>query len=223
MIPNWYARAALAFLYLAVPNAAELDAVITNSQWHLALLVFLVIIAAPPSRVGWKVFDGVVVLLTGLSGPFCIMLAPIILFRWLKVRNPFLLRLLVIDLITSIVEIATLLSNFSSGRAHVALGINGIQLARIIVGQVFLASMFGPQGYSVVAYSTWWATWWVPVILLIAAVAFLALTLRRAPQELHLLWLFGALIFSAALFAPLNTVQGTYWQYLALSKVEPTL
>ena len=215
LIPNWYARVALAFLYLALPNAAELDAVITNSQWHLALLVFLVIIAAPPSGARWKVFDGVAVLLTGLSGPFCIMLAPIILVRWLKVRNPFLLRLLVIDFITTVVQIVTLVTSISSGRAHAPLGISGIQLVRIIVGQVFLASMFGPRGYSILAHGSWWATWWFPLILLLAAVAFLGLTLRRAPQELHLLWLFGALVFIAALFAPLNPVPGTYWQALA--------
>lgn len=98
LIPNWYARVAIALLYLAIPNSYELDASVTYIQWHLALLAFLVVIAAPRSGRAWRVFDGAVILLCGLDGPFCLLLAPIILLRWLRVRHPRLLVLLAIDL-----------------------------------------------------------------------------------------------------------------------------
>ena len=70
LIPNWYARGAIALLYLAIPNSSELDASVTYIQWHLALLAFLVVIAAPRSGRAWRVFDGAVILLCGLDGPF---------------------------------------------------------------------------------------------------------------------------------------------------------
>lgn len=98
LIPNWYARVAIALLYLAIPNSYELDASVTYIQWHLALLAFLVVIAAPRSGRAWRVFDGAVILLCGLDGPFCLLLTPIILLRWLRVRHPRLLVLLAIDL-----------------------------------------------------------------------------------------------------------------------------
>jgi hypothetical protein len=215
LIPNWYARGAIVFLYLAIPNSSELDASITYSQWHLALLAFLVVIAAPPLTRRWKVFDGAVVALTGLSGPFCLFLAPIIALRWLRTRAPALPWLLGIDLLTCGAQAVTLLANISSGRAHVALGANVVELARIIVGQIVLASTFSMKGYAIVSVSGWWASGWFPPLLLLAAGAYVGVALRRAPQELRLLWLYGALIFAAALFSPVTGGPWTYWERLA--------
>jgi len=45
-------------LYLAVPNAAEIHANITNAHWHLALAACLVLLARPASGRGWRIFDG---------------------------------------------------------------------------------------------------------------------------------------------------------------------
>jgi hypothetical protein len=67
----------LASLYLLMPNTAELHANVTNSQWYLALAAFLIVISdAAPNRI-WKAFDNVLLLLSGLSGPFSIFLTPI--------------------------------------------------------------------------------------------------------------------------------------------------
>jgi hypothetical protein len=73
-------RVLLAVIYLALPNCFEIDATITNSQWVLALIGFLVLAASLPRASGGRVFDACVLLLCGLSGPFCILLFPIALF-----------------------------------------------------------------------------------------------------------------------------------------------
>jgi hypothetical protein len=80
---------------------------------------------------------------------------------------------------------------------------------------VFVAATLSARGYYVVATTGWWATEWFPVLLVCAGVTFLGFTLRRAPEELRLLWLFGALVFAASLFSPVTNGDGTYWQRLA--------
>ncbi|NET62611.1 MAG: hypothetical protein F6K47_42925 [Symploca sp. SIO2E6] len=47
LIPNRYSRLFLAFLYLALPNSIEIHANLTNTQWHLAIVAYLVVAATP--------------------------------------------------------------------------------------------------------------------------------------------------------------------------------
>jgi hypothetical protein len=72
-------RCILALLYLLVPDSSELHATVTDSEFHLAVMTFLLFIAqAPRSRAG-KSFDVVVLVLSALTGPFCILLFPVAL------------------------------------------------------------------------------------------------------------------------------------------------
>lgn len=215
LIPNWYARGAFAFLYLAQPGSFELDAAMTYSQWHIALLAFLIVIATPRTSLWWRVFDGGVLLLAGLSGPFCLLLAPIILLRWLRTRSPHLMRLFALDIVASAVQVVVLVANLSVERAHGALGISAVDLSRIIAGQILLAATVGGRITALVALTNWWVAGWLPVLFAIGVAIFLALALRSAPQELRLLWLFGALILATALASPVTSGPGTYWQRLA--------
>ncbi|HEU5343075.1 MAG TPA: hypothetical protein VFU60_01905 [Ktedonobacterales bacterium] len=215
LIPNWYARGAIALLYLAIPNSYNLDATLTYAQWHLALLALLVVIATPRSGRVWKIFDGAVILLSGLSGPYCLALAPVILLRWWRTRNKQLLGLFAIDLFTAAVQVAVLLANMSAQRGQEPIGASVVELARIVAGQLFMATLFSGKGYAVINTTSWWASSWFPILVSVCGVGFIALMLYRAPQELRLLWLFAALIFGSGLLAPIGSFSGTYWQQLA--------
>jgi hypothetical protein len=215
LIPNWYARGAIAFLYLAMPNSFELDASVNYLQWRLALLAFLVVVATPRSSLRWKVFDGAVILLIGLSGPFGLLLAPIILLRWLRTRNKQTLALLAIDLGDAVIQVAVLLANVATERGHGALGASAVDLARIVGGQLFVATTFGMSGYMRIALAGWWVAGWLPMLVAVAGVAVVGFALSKAPQELRLLWLFGALVLGGALLSPNTHGAGTYWQLMA--------
>src|SRR5438105_8481905 len=89
VIPRLSVRAAIAVLVIALPNAYDTGDNLTNAQWHLGLIAFLVIFAKPPRRVAGWVLDGVIIVLGGLTGPFCILLEPLIGWLWLRDRrNP---------------------------------------------------------------------------------------------------------------------------------------
>lgn len=215
LVPNRYARALIALLYVAMPNSFERDAAMTYSQWHIALLAFLVLVAARRSSRGWRLFDAATLLLAGLSGPFCVMLLPIVIIQWWRSRDRFILFLLCLDVAAIVLQSIVLLTNFAGHRAHGPLGVDAMELARIVGGQLFLGGTLGMRGYSVVGQLTWWSAGWLPLLIAIGGTTFTTFALRRAPVELRLLWLFGALILAASLISPVTDGPGTYWQRLA--------
>ena len=74
LAPSRSFRLLLAATYLAIPNSWEVDANLTNAQWHLALVALLCLLAAPGNP-AWKLVDVVATILSGLTGPFVIVLA----------------------------------------------------------------------------------------------------------------------------------------------------
>ncbi|HMS41456.1 MAG TPA: hypothetical protein PKE69_14585 [Pyrinomonadaceae bacterium] len=71
LLPDTPLRFFAAFIYLALPHSYETHANLTNAQWHLAFLAFLIIIAAPSEKTTGKIFDFAAVSLSAGSGPFC--------------------------------------------------------------------------------------------------------------------------------------------------------
>ena len=70
-------RLLLAFLCFGIPGVHEVWGNLPNSQWQIALLSFLILIASPPqSRLGaW--FDRIALSIGALTGPYCVLLLPI--------------------------------------------------------------------------------------------------------------------------------------------------
>lgn len=68
LIPRLWHRLVLAFLYLTTASGWEIGSNITNAQWHVALLMFMVLIASHPSTSSWKVFAPYTELSTSSSG-----------------------------------------------------------------------------------------------------------------------------------------------------------
>jgi len=70
IVPKFYARFLCSLAYLLLLGTAETHANLTNVQWRLAILMFMIIIVPESKKLGWKIFDGLFLLLAGLSGPF---------------------------------------------------------------------------------------------------------------------------------------------------------
>jgi hypothetical protein len=74
-------RAGLALAYLLIPSF-ELDANLTNAQWHLAVLATLVVVARARRGWTWRGFDVVAMVLSALTGPFGFLLILLARQRW---------------------------------------------------------------------------------------------------------------------------------------------
>jgi len=199
-------RAAFALFYIISPNAFELHVVDTNTQWHLTLAVALLSFAEPPSSWVGRVFDIVVFALVGLSAPFCIVLAPLVLvFFWFRRHSWSLVQAGILGL-SALIQIAMIHS--SPTRTTGTLGANLPRFLRIFGGNVIGASIFGAFGIGKYA----------PMILIVLASVGGAVlyfyVLRFSSLEIKLFTLFGLGIFLASLRSPLVPPNVPPWQSL---------
>jgi hypothetical protein len=218
--PRLWHRALLALLLVSAPNLNEVHANVTNSQVHLAMLAFLVLLAEPPPRRGWRVFDAVTLLLSGLSGPFCLVLVPVAalgLWRW---RDGWSLARLGWLLGAAALQGAVLLGRRPSARGTpTALG-NGASLDNlldILGGQIFLGSLVGVWNYATLHAGTLAQQPW---LMIVAAIAGLAFVVRAAwvsdSLALRALLLFAALHLTAALASPIILGDRPKWELLQM-------
>ncbi len=212
VIPSVWLRCLFALLYLLLPNSQEINANLTNAQWHLAFLAFLVVIADDGGW-PWRAFDLLVVMMSALTGPFVVVLAPIALVvyfvrrrRWTVVLTAVLGVLAAVQL----VEFAT----SGSYRSHLApLGVSGPRFAEILGGQVVGGTAIGPPATSPGQLAS---HPWLSAVLLLIGAAIVAFAMWRGPVELRLLNAFAGLILLSALASPVVSASGFQWQGLAV-------
>jgi hypothetical protein len=206
---NWAplpTRVLLAAIYLAIP-IREIHVVLTNSQWHLALAAVLLAFASRPQ--GWpgRLFDCVLFLTAGFSGPFCVVLAPLVLLFWWLRRQPWSLVILALMSIGAFTQAVGVLLH-SGVRTQGPLGAGPEPLLRILGGNVVGDAIFGGFPLSSLA----------PIVLLApAAIGGLCIylyCLRSANLEWKLFLVYCAAIFTASLYSPLIGGSQPLWYRL---------
>jgi hypothetical protein len=205
-------RLAASFLYLALPNTFELDATITNLQWHLALAALLVLLGSPASNCAWCVFDAMVLVLISIDGPMGILLVPIAAVLWHK-KPAIRSKMITLALLLSGALIQAITILFHSRPANS----NGASLSRLIsiLGrQVFLASLLGMN--SVYRIMRMHSSFTIEVTVTVLGLSILLYGLWRAPLEVKLVLSFAAMVFAAALTHPLANPTGPQWEYLRI-------
>jgi hypothetical protein len=201
-------RIVFAAVYLEIPNAGEIHVVLTNAMWHLALAAILLALSLPPK--GWpgRLFDCAVILLAGLSGPFCILFTPLVsIFWWLR-RQSWSLVILAVSAVSMAVQLFSL-AHYGSARVVRLLGATPQLFVRIVAGNVFAGAMFGGHKFAVL----------VPLALLllifVVGVGICMYCLRHASLELKLVLIYCFALLLAGLRSPLITEAGPLWQTLA--------
>lgn len=205
-------RATLAFIYIALPNCREINATITNAQWHLALVACLLLISSPPVSRASKIFDVLVFVLCGATGPFAIPLA-LIAGIWLAFRRtrwgywP-----VAIFACAAAIQTYALLAIDSATRSHWPLGASAEWLIRILAGQVYLGTILGSNDLAFRASMSFLAC------VAIVGSMLMAYCFYQARLEWKLFLLFSLLLFAASLRSPmtLRPEDGkTVWQLIA--------
>jgi hypothetical protein len=186
-------RMLMAALYLAIPNAPEIHIVLTNAMWHLAVLQALLAFSVPPLSWRGRVSDILLFAIGSVSGPFCILLLPLVLAYWWMRRYRWTRVVLGIMFLGVVIQVLTLLHAVRTPGAP--LGVTLVRLLRIIAGNIFVNSMIGSGG----AYMR------IP-LLLVAAIGGLAIMVwgwRSAPLALRLYIAFAVFALMASLRDPL--------------------
>jgi hypothetical protein len=199
-------RLLMATAYVAMPNTREIHIVATNTLWHLALAAALVALANSPRTWLGRFLDIVLVLAASLSGPFCILLAPIVLIFWWLRRQPWTFVIFLLMTIAACTQIAVLLHN--PVRAHAALGARPDPLARIVGGNIIAGALFGGWAFASKA----------PVVLLLAAaivgISILIYCFSCANLEWKLFQIYCVAVCAASLASPLVAGDRPLWELL---------
>ena len=212
LIPNAKLRLAAAVIYLLVPHSAEVFVNVTNSQWHLALLCFLIIIASKPKTKAWKIFDISVFVISAASGPVCILLIPIVVLKYFYRREKWLIPLGAILAAGTALQIYGLLTSVRPIQTN--LGAKAELLAHIAARHLFASPIIGGFGYKLIEKSGD-AELIIVVIIALLGFGLTAYAFVRSNLELRLFIIFSVLIIAAALYSPAVTADPGQWKVIA--------
>lgn len=207
-------RTLMAAIYLALPNMREIGAIVTSSQWILALCAFLILVASPPRSFAGRIFDISLLLICGLTGPFCVFLLPVAIFLAWRRREVWRWTCAGTLAVPCLVQSWGLLVVDRSGRAHAPLGASLPLFARILGGPVFLGTLLGGNGLGSHKNPS------IFILLLCVAIGgsiLVVICFLRSTIEMKLLLLLTAALLAGAFLSPATyPAPGvTRWQLLA--------
>lgn len=188
-------RMVLAAIYVAIPNSREIHVVATNSMWHLAVSAVLIAFASSPRTWRGRVFDSVLLLEASISGPFCIVLVPLILIFWWRRRQPWSLVISAVTGIGAFTQMLLIL--FDTNRVPRPLGATLGKFFRVLGGNVFAGSLIGGHSFST-----------TPAVFILLAtlvgVSICLYCLRFANIEWTLFLVYCAGVYAASLHNPVG-------------------
>ncbi len=210
--PSRVGRVPFALVFLTLQNSGEVYVNLTNAQWYLALLAFLVTVSDLPRSLMGRVFDGAVLILSGLSGPFCLFTLPVAVWAALRPGGQGRGKRLLLVLGTVLVQGAFIAFTAGAGRLPQDLGATIPLLARIIALQVAVGALMGEH---TIGWLTTWAPWYgrsVPFGITAAWLALTIIALWRGTVLLRQATLFAWAVFGAALWHPNISPAIPQWQ-----------
>jgi hypothetical protein len=219
VVPSAGYRLLMAFVYLMMPYTIEAHANLTNAQWHLAALAFLVLVARSPATRGARCFDLGVLAMCGLSGPFCLMLLPIAGLRLWHERSRDDFSKVAVLLAALFVQAAMYFGGPAGARSAAPLGAGPRMLARIVATQVLLGAELGYRTISRLPDAAFWQGNVLPVCICAAALVLAAVALLRGGWALRGLCLFAGLVLAAALAKPQVSQTHAQWPFLAVPPI----
>ena len=197
--PNRPSRMLFALIYLLLPNSFEVYANLTNAQWHLSLVAFLLLAAPARTRRG-RAADLLAIALCGLSGPFCLFLLPVSIWQAWRRRDRDSAWKLALVFACCIVQ-ATLAIDAGRG-APPLLGAGPRRLAVIVALQIILGTELGRHAMPGVLHGVLWSDNAVPILISAAAAGLTLMAIISGGVLLRQFILYAALVLSAGLLRP---------------------
>jgi hypothetical protein len=139
-------RMAFAAAYVGIPNAREVHVVCTNIQWHLYLVLALLVFAEPPEGIAGKIFDVLAVSLIVLTGPCGIVMLPLAAIFWYVRRQRWTPVLIGILTAGSMLQLFMILRHYSE-REQGPLGATMGLFVRLLGGNGFIGALLGSHRF----------------------------------------------------------------------------
>jgi len=210
LVPSLKLRLFISFCYVIVPNSWEVNLNVTNAQWHLSILAFLLIVCPEPKQVFLKVINSVVLIICGLSGPFSVFLSPIAAYELYEKRTGETLRKAILVCSTAAIQLIILLRTMEATRSTAPLGASVESFIQILGNNVFTGGILGGSGTTMIG--AWLSTLnycHVPVAIILITVA-----ISRSPVIYREFIFFAFAIMIAGLIKPQASLTEPQWPLL---------
>jgi len=141
----WY-RVAFVLYYILMPNVAEGFVNITNVHWYLSIYLLAVVICKEAEGFTGKAHDFIVLLISGLSGPFVVFIAPCLIIKRIYARGGVINAIKGINLfdavmaICCVIQLWAILTTSGSTRIDAPLGYSFGLLADIVSCRIIYGS-----------------------------------------------------------------------------------
>lgn len=205
-------RILLAVLYLGVPNVATVQGNLTNAQWHLAILSFLVLVGSSPKSRWAAAFDVTALVLGALTGPFALVLLPVaVIVAWVRRGRWTLVRAGIVSL--GVVTLPFTLATSLRPKAVGGLGASVTAFCQLLTFQVFVPVFRGINNSVAFMHPPTL----LPLLSYIATavgILFLIYVVWRGSLEVRCFLLFAALLLAAALASPVASAVEPQWTVL---------
>jgi hypothetical protein len=208
--PDIRAKRSLNCLLARPPFSLEVHVVLTNAQWHLALAMALIAFAEPPVSWGGRLLDVLLFAVGSVSGPFCIMLLPLMLvYGWMR-RQSWSIVLAGVAAPGALLQLGLIVTH---ARSTTVLGATPLLFLRLMGGHVFTAAMLGSSGLA-----SWHGLLPLAAAMLadVFGIALMVYAMRWISLTMRFFVVFSALIFMASLHTPLFPGSMPLWQQLAV-------
>jgi hypothetical protein len=193
-------RVLLALVTVGLPDTYEVNGNLCNVHWHLALLALLLLVCRPPRTQAGHSADLVLLALSGLSGPFCFLLAPIAMALWHWHKERWLLSRIAVLGVTATIQAVVLVTHLSQRPPRGPINWDGL------VGMFdrpLLSPLVGSVNYQLIALSEPWRPRGALVVLGVGALM-VAYGLWKGPAALRALYVLSGGVLASALYSPVG-------------------
>jgi hypothetical protein len=213
-ITDYKYKIILTIIYLTLPYSAEIHGNITNSQWYLALISFIIVFLPSAKNRIPKWIDYILLGISSLSGPFSIMLSLVILIdpalNKCK-RQKIELEKKIIVFTAAITQITVLLISPRLPHNISTIGFSVTQFFVILGGQIYGGVLFGYKSLPTLLDKPW-----ITTVIAILGTELMIYIIVKAPRILRMLIIYSTLVFFAALISPNGLLTGlNWWQTLS--------
>lgn len=209
IIPDKKIRIIISIIYVLMPNSYEVNMNLTNAQWHLALVLFLLLVGNSQKR--YNIADYMLMIVAGLSGPFSVLLSPVAMIEWY--RNKFsgdYLRY-AIALACAAVQAVFIADSMMQTRSTELLGASMDNFVHIIVNNVFVGGLLGnvENLLQKALVGNYYAVFAFFSIILVLA-------FFRGPLAYKEFSLFSLCVILSALISPMISLTEPQWPLMAI-------
>lgn len=195
----------LTFVYLAMPYVAEVHANVTNTQWYLGILLFLLLFVRESESRAVRWIDRFIMGVASLTGPFSILLSPVVALEVWRARKLSIRHAIV--LYGAMIQLLMLLLT-RQPQSETIIGYSVTTFFQIIGGQIFGAGLFGQE-----SLGFFYSKPWMAPVLTVLGVQLMLYVFFKVRREFRYFMVYATLVFTAALLSSMGTPPGATWWY----------